>query len=302
VDVFCRRCETPRFTSALRTDRLGPANFGSVPRPGSATSKACLPGRSLKEDALRSTLQPRLDGFTLIELLIVIALISILLVLVGPAFTNIRRGNDITRAAYTISGLLEQARSYAKANHTYTWVGFYEENTSAASPTNSTPPYPGKGRVVMAAVFSNDGTKILNDGDPNALLPPSRISQLGKLIKIEGVHLTDIGEPAGGNPDSIDGRPGTPYTEGAPWDHFNRINSDSGDATQFAFTAQQYTFYKTIRFNPREEANMNSTYTLKHAAEIGIKPTRGNAVDPNDTNIAAIQFGGIGGNIKIYRK
>jgi prepilin-type N-terminal cleavage/methylation domain-containing protein len=261
-----------------------------------------MPRVGLNVRELRSRTQQCLDAFTLIELLAVVALISILLVLVGPAFTNIKRGNDITRAVYTISGLLEQARSYAKANHTYAWVGFYEENMSATAPTNATPPYPGKGRVVMATVFSNDGTKILNDGDPGALLPPSRITQLGKVIKIEGVHLTDIGEPAGGNPDSIDGRPGTPYTEGAPWDHFNRISSDSSDATQFAFTAQQYTFYKTIRFNPREEANINSTYTLKHFAEIGIKPTQGDAVHPNSTNIAAIQFGGIGGNVKIYRK
>ena len=211
------------------------------------------------------------------------------MVLVAPAFTN-RNADDITNAAYTIKGVCEQARSYAKANHTYTWVGFYEENASALSPTNATPAYSGKGRVVMATVFSNDGTKILEDADR------------GKLIKIEGVHITDIGAPAGGNSDALDGRPSLPYTQGAPFDHFNRISSDSADATQFAFAAQDYTFYKTIRFNPREEANINSTYTLKRAAEIGIKPTRGDIVDANSANIVAIQFGGIGGNFKIYRK
>ena len=114
--------------------------------------------------------------------------------------------------------------------------------------------------------------------------------------------ITDIGAPAGGNSDALDGRPSLPYTQGAPFDHFNRISSDSADATQFAFAVQDYTFYKTIRFNPREEANINSTYTLKRAAEIGIKPTRGDIVDANSANIVAIQFGGIGGNFKIYRK
>jgi len=82
----------------------------------------------------------------------------------------------------------------------------------------------------------------------------------------------------------------------------DRISSDSADATQFAFAAQNYTFYKTIRFNPREEANINSTYALKRAAEIGIKSTHGDVVDANSKNIVAIQFGGIGGNFKIYRK
>jgi hypothetical protein len=154
----------------------------------------------------------------------------------------------------------------------------------------------------MATVFSNDGTKILEDADPSPVLPPSRITQLGKSVKIEGVHITDIGAPAGGNSDALDGQPSLPYTQGAPFDHFNRISSDSADATQFAFAAQNYTFYKTIRFNPREEANINSTYALKRAAEIGIKPTHRDVVDANSTNIVAIQFGGIGGNFRIYRK
>ena len=242
------------------------------------------------------------NAFTLLELLVVITMVAVLMVLVAPAFTNRKSADDITNAAYAVKDVCEQARSYAKANHTYTWVGFYEENASALSPTNATPAYPGKGRVVMATVFSNDGTKILEDADPSPVLPPSRITQLGRLIKIEGVHITDIGAPAGGNSDVLDGRPSLPYTQGAPFDHFNRISSDSADATQFAFAAQNYTFYKTIRFNPREEANINSTYALKRAAEIGIKSTHGDVVDANSRNIVAIQFGGIGGNFKIYRK
>ena len=103
-------------------------------------------------------------------------------------------------------------------------------------------------------------------------------------------------------PDTIPARPDTPYTEGSPFDHFNRISSDSIDTTRFTFTAQNYTFYKTIRFNPRGDANINSTYNLKHEGEIGIKPTHGAAVDPNSPNVVAIQFTGLGGDIKIYRQ
>src|SRR4029077_17064089 len=108
--------------------------------------------------------------------------------------------------------------------------------------------------------------------------------------------------PAGGDSDVLDGRPSLPYTQGAPFDNFNRISNDSADATQIAFTNQKNTFYKTIRINRSEEANINSTYALKRAAEIGIKPTHGDVVDANSRNIVAIQFGGIGGNFKIYRK
>jgi Tfp pilus assembly protein FimT len=246
-------------------------------------------------------------GFTLIELIIVIGTIGLLLVLMAPAFTYIKGGTDVTSAAYTIKGVLDTARTYAKANNTYTWVGFYEEDTTITAPTNSAPPYSGKGRVLLATVASKDGTKIYQDTDPAAALPSDRISQVGKLVRVEGIHLTDIGNPSPTPnptpvPDTIPARPYTPYTEGSPFDHFNRISSNSSDTTLFTFTAQNYTFYKTIRFNPRGDANINSTYNLKHEGEIGIKPTHGVAVDSNSPNVVAIQFTGLGGNIKIYRQ
>src|SRR6266446_7876636 len=68
----------------------------------------------------------RSRGFTLIELLVVMAIILILMVLVAPAFTSLKSAGDVTSAAYTVKGVLDQARTYAMANNTYTWVGFFE--------------------------------------------------------------------------------------------------------------------------------------------------------------------------------
>jgi prepilin-type N-terminal cleavage/methylation domain-containing protein len=103
-------------------------------------------------------------AFTLLELLIVVGIIALLMVLVAPAFTSIKSGTDVTSAAYTIKGALDTARTYAKANNTYTWVGFYEENVAnPASPNLDTP---AVGRVIMSIVASKDGTKIY---DPNNL-------------------------------------------------------------------------------------------------------------------------------------
>src|SRR6476660_2076934 len=269
------------------------------------------PGFSSTSNVRLSTAAERgtksVRGFTLLELLIVVGIIGLLLVLIAPAFTMIKGGTDATSAAYTIKGVLDTARTYAKSNNTYMWVGFYEEDATTTTPTNNTPAYPGKGRVLLAIVVSKDGTKIYEDADPVAALPLDRISPVGKLVRIEGIHLTDLGNPSPTpNPtpvtDTIPARPYTPYTEGSPFDHFNRISSDSIDTTRFAFTAQNYTFYKTIRFNPRGDANINSTYNLKHEGEIGIKPTHGAAVDTNSPNVVAIQFTGLGGNIKIYRQ
>src|SRR6266567_2533322 len=67
-------------------------------------------------------------AFTLIEMLVVMGIIAILMVLVAPAFTSLKSAGDVTGAAYTVKGALDQARTYAMANNTYTWVGFYEED------------------------------------------------------------------------------------------------------------------------------------------------------------------------------
>ena len=253
-------------------------------------------------------------GFTLIELLIVIVIIAVLLVLIVPAFTTIKGGTDVTSAAYTIKGVLDTARTYAKANNTYAWVGFYEENTTATTPTNVAPPYPGTGRILLAIVASKDGTQIYQDSATPASLPSSQITQIGKLVTIENIHVTDLGNPSPTPnptpiPDTLLGRPYIPYTDGSPDDHWNRINSDSSDTTKFNFTAQGYTFYKTIRFSPRGEANLpynvaspSSWSMLRRVGEIGIRPSHGTAIDLNNTNTVAIQFGGLGGGVKIYRK
>jgi len=125
-------------------------------------------------------------GFTLLELLIVVGIIGLLLVLIAPAFTTIKGGTDVTSAAYTIKGVLDTARTYAKANNTYTWVGFYEENVSnPASPNSDTP---AVGRVIMSIVASKDGTAVY---DPNSLatIDPTKLTQVGKLTKIDNVQL-----------------------------------------------------------------------------------------------------------------
>jgi type II secretory pathway pseudopilin PulG len=251
------------------------------------------------------------------ELMVVIAIIIIVAAFIAPAFTNLKSAGDVTDAAYTIKGVLEQARNYAMANNTYTWVGFYEEATTAATPTNAPPPYPGKGRLLLATVASKDGTTSCQD--PNSTtgnripLTASLITQVGKLVRIENIHMTDIGAPASPTPSptpgasSLDARSALPYTSpNASLAYQSRINSDDTHApdnqTLYPFVAQGYTFYKTIRYNPRGEASINSTYTLRNPAEIGLRPTHGTVVDSNNPNVIAIQFTGVGGNLKIYRR
>lgn len=244
------------------------------------------------------------QAFTLIEILVVTAILALILSFLAPALTTLKGASDITTSAHAIADRLQQARTHAMANNTYVWVGFYEENYGTTTATNTQPPFPGRGRVVIASVSSIDGTQIFDDSDTPASLPTARITVLSKLLQLEGIHVVDIGAPVGGDPETVDGRPNPPYTDGQQIsaDHYNRISSESSDTTRFPFTALNYTFYKTVRFNPRGEAQLNSTYSLKRRAEIGLRPTHGNLVDVQNSNVVAIQFSGVTGNFKVYRK
>src|SRR5439155_6383443 len=84
-------------------------------------------------------------AFTLVELTIVLGIIVALSILAIPAISSRKSANDMTKVATALKSVLDQARAYAQANNTYTWVGFYEEDASQSS-TN--PPTKGTGRLV----------------------------------------------------------------------------------------------------------------------------------------------------------
>ncbi len=151
----------------------------------------------------------RSRGFTLLELLIVVGIIGLLLVLMAPAFTYIKGGTDVMSAAYTIKGVLDTARSYAKANNTYVWVGFYEEDVSQSSTTPRATA--GIGRIVMSIVASKDGSEVYTSvGSPAADMDTNgtKLSQVGKLIKLENMHLRTFANGTGAAPaDTFPTRP-----------------------------------------------------------------------------------------------
>src|SRR5437870_3113062 len=176
-------------------------------RSGAAGRSLITDHRSLSQRGRASAPRPavalREGGFTLLELLIVVGIIGLLLVLMAPAFTYIKGGTDVTSAAYTIKGVLDTARTYAKANNTYTWVGFKEVDVSQYASVS--PQTGGTGRVAMAIVASKDGTRGYDITNTNLPSPSAwtnynngaNLVAVGKLEHLENVHLAGAVTMAG---------------------------------------------------------------------------------------------------------
>jgi prepilin-type N-terminal cleavage/methylation domain-containing protein len=257
-------------------------------------SRRTIPGRAF------SPKQRARTAFTLIEMLVVMVVIAILAVLIVPAFNTIKGASLVTNAAFTVKDTFDQARAYARSNNTYVWVGFYEEDALNGGP--------GSGRVIISTVASKDGSQILNLGT-SAEIDPTKLLQIGKLTKIEQIHLGDIPFPS--NPDDSGSKSSWNERPNVKTTYVTyRIGETTPNPTSYPFRypvgnaapSAKYTFKKTIEFSPIGEVFLNSSYSMRPWIEVGIQPTHGNVKDTNSANVAAVQVSGAVGAITVFRK
>jgi prepilin-type N-terminal cleavage/methylation domain-containing protein len=316
-----------------RTGRLGVnvqrarAAVG-VLRRGFAGRRLFSPACAVRAPATRQRGPESVRGFTLLELLIVLGIVAMLMLLIAPAFTTIKSSGDVTSAAYTVKGVLDTARTYAKANNTYTWVGFYEEDVSQPSVTPAPNPVCPScvGRLVMSIVASKDGTNIY--GSNTGTIDPAKLIQVGKLTKIENIHLplflictsNCIG-------DTFDTRPAVQNdpTAGYNYSRFGELNAPQPNTapytTPYNFQypvgnpapAGQYIFRKLLQFSPRGESRVNGdSYDIRRVVEIGLIQTHGTTTPvPRGGggslwdfggDVVAVQINGFASDVKIYRR
>ncbi|CAN5719782.1 hypothetical protein BH09VER1_BH09VER1_34610 [soil metagenome] len=223
-------------------------------------------------------------AFSLIELLSVMAIIGMMTVAVVPAVNSIKGGSTLTKTAYDISGVLEQARAYAMANNTYVFVGLTEVNASNSD--SALGQQPGTGRVVLVAAGSKDGTRSFGTGNSNLVA-------LSKVRRFDNIHL-DSAPPNTGNMT----RPAVAagYQAGSP-----SFAAESSFQWPLSGASANYTFTKIIQFDPRGTASIqSSSRTIPQWLEIGLAPSRGDTVVA-EANGAALLLDGVTGSVKIYR-
>ena len=128
----------------------------------------------------------------MIELLVVISIVAIMVGLTAPSLSRLKGVDDVTVSAHNLKDIFDQARTYAMVNNTYVWVGIFEEDASLPS---QIPAKSGKGRLVVSIVASRDGTRgydpAIAQSDISHALASSKLVQLGKLQKLENIHIFD---------------------------------------------------------------------------------------------------------------
>jgi type II secretory pathway pseudopilin PulG len=274
-------------------------------------------------------------AFTLLELVLVTGIIAIVVAFITPAFTGIKGGSDVSKAACGIVGMLEQARAYAMRNNTYVFVGLTEVDDSVdawVTPqvTTTANPY---GRVALAVVASKDGTRhfqyaTASQGDDwqanyvDSTKPEyngSHLTALNKLQRFENLHFlvefgswTQAAHPTSSMARSLPSASGTwSYTLGSPkcisvipftWPLGSALND-----------GYQYRFEKVVVFDPQGVAriqNNSNSDDITQRLEIDLEPSHGTIVttpaagprtNQDVGNLVVIQFDCMTGASRVFR-
>jgi len=274
-------------------------------------------------------------AFTLLELVLVTGVIVIVVAFVTPTFTGIKGGSDVSKAAYDIVGMLEQARAYAMRNNTYVFIGLTEVDDSVdawVTPqvTTTANPY---GRVALAVVASKDGTRHFQyatagqgaDWQANYVdstkpeYHGSHLTALNKLQRFENLHFlvefgswTQAAHPTSSMARSLPSASGTwSYTLGNPkcisvipftWPLGSALND-----------GYQYRFDKVVVFDPQGVAriqNNSNSDDITQRLEIDLEPSHGTIVTIPSTgpranqdvgNLVVIQFDCMTGASRVFR-
>ncbi len=212
-------------------------------------------------------------GFTLVELLCVIAIISILAAACGPSIAGVATGDRLTNNIYELSGLIQQSRMTAVAQHTYVWVGFHAYTQN------------GNPSLMVASVLPSSGLLAANGIQTDIANNQYQISTSRFVIRNAELATT-------GNYKNLPG-----------------LDTHNTDAASQSYTFQlnipgtsNATFSEVIVFGPNGEVNLpqsDGTLQVAQCVGIGLTAVPGSA---SSLHSAAIQIHGLSGQVSVFQQ
>lgn len=117
-------------------------------------------------------------GFSLVELLVVIAVVGVMAGAMGPALVSLRTAGDVTAGSAKLAGVLDMARTFARANKTVVRVGVHE--SAPESPDN----------VITFIVISSATGDLQNSGSAD-LANDTLWPMIGRPVQVRGLSISD---------------------------------------------------------------------------------------------------------------
>ncbi len=210
-------------------------------------------------------------GFTILELLTVIGIMALLGIASMPAVSALTKSSKINQAMSQITSTLEQARQYAVANNTYTWVAFYQDST-----------VPEGSKVYVATLGSKDGTDPTDGFSAGGSVDMTKVTPLNRNASFAQVQI----KPAGAN-----SWPSLPVA--SPM----QLSSSVSFGLNIPGKGMT-TFNQVVQFTPAGEAKVSPG--IPSVIELGLRPMHGGNVEDVD-NIAVIRIAGMTGQTRLFR-
>ena len=207
-------------------------------------------------------------------------IIAVVAAFAAPALSAIN-GNEVSRAVYSVSDVLSEARSYAMSKNTYVYVGLAGDASSSPS------------TLLIGVVASTDGTQTFSSASPS-------FNPINKVYRLRNITTASLAAPSANSHDQRKDV-GANFKVGDP-------AFDPGGAA-YSFKLGAYTFSGA----PGQNAGTNCTSAgilqidpqgvvsevggdPAPLYEIGLKTVAG-----NQSNYGAIQIAGISGAVRVYR-
>lgn len=211
------------------------------------------------------------QGFTLMEVLVVLTIMALLVGLSGAAIQGLTGAGTVNRNINDLSGALDLARTYARANHTYVRVALGQVPASATNPTPS---------VAVLLLYSSDGQ--LDAASSSDMANAAQWPLVKPLFFLNNLVFSD----------SLNGT--TPDTSSDSYPSQTDIGPLSITGMP---TLSGVSFTAFIQFDPSGEAQVSTT-TLARNIKIGLdKPSPQQGKNP-----FILRLSGMNGTIVVIRK